>query len=82
MHALFEGGAAEVDDLDTYVREDVTRFGAKLDDIYKRLRHLLKENLVNLQFVCYKANYSVRVFLGPMTEPRFSMLTTTALSGM
>jgi len=45
LHALYENGA-DVESLDTYIKDDIERLGSKLNGIHQRMKTHLTELLV------------------------------------
>ena len=42
---LYENGVSSVKDLESYVRDDIDRYGTKLGEIQRRLENAYKESL-------------------------------------
>jgi transcriptional activator SPT7 len=46
MHALDLNGVQDLDRLDVYIKDDIERYGTKLEDCHRRLKRFLTELLV------------------------------------
>jgi hypothetical protein len=46
LHSLYENGA-DIEGLDSYIRDDVDRLGTKLNSIYERMKAHLADLLVS-----------------------------------
>jgi len=57
MHALDLNGVQDLERLDVYIKDDIERYGTKLEDCHRRLKRFLTELLVRFPIV--RSNYSV-----------------------
>src|SRR5271170_1740103 len=57
MHALDLNGVQDLERLDVYIKDDIERYGTKLEDCHRRLKRFLTELLVRSPIV--RSNYSV-----------------------
>jgi hypothetical protein len=46
MHALDLNGVQDLERLDVYIKDDIERYGTKLEDCHRRLKRFLTELLV------------------------------------
>lgn len=37
MHGLYENGVADIGELESYIRDDVERYGHRLDELHRKL---------------------------------------------
>lgn len=54
---LGNNGNVSLKELDNYVQDDVFRYGAKLEDMHKKLRQALDEQVSGLDFVSRQARF-------------------------
>jgi hypothetical protein len=52
LHALDLNGVEDLEKLDIYIKDDIERYGTKLEDCHRRLKRFLAELLVVQPFVC------------------------------
>ena len=50
LHALDLNGIEDLDRLNVYIKDDIERYGTKLEDCHRRLKRFLTELLVDLYF--------------------------------
>lgn len=48
LHALFESGTTEVQDLERYIKDDVERYGGRLSELDRKLDTAYQEQVHNL----------------------------------
>jgi hypothetical protein len=51
MHALDLNGVEDLDRLNIYIKDDIERYGTKLEDCHRRLKRFLAELLVCLSII-------------------------------
>jgi len=78
MHALDLNGVQDLERLDVYIKDDIERYGTKLEDCHRRLKRFLTELLV--RHVPFQANNSGLRFKRARTERIFSMTRMRVLS--
>lgn len=47
LHAMFESGGIDVRSLESYVADDVVRYGNKMSDLFRKLRASYRDTLIN-----------------------------------
>lgn len=45
LHTLYENGGTDIAGLESYIRDDVERYGGKMSDLLRRLRSSYREQL-------------------------------------
>lgn len=78
MHALDLNGVQDLERLDIYIKDDIERYGTKLEDCHRRLKRFLAELLVVRVVIC--ANNSVLRFRKARMARIFSMIRMRVLS--
>lgn len=70
MHGLDLNGVQDLERLDIYIKDDIERYGTKLEDCHRRLKRFLTELLVitiavtaDYSVLHFKREKMVRVFL-------------------
>jgi hypothetical protein len=71
-------GVQDLERLDIYIKDDIERYGTKLEDCHRRLKRFLAELLVVPHF--WRSNNSVQPFRKVTTARIFSMIKMKALS--
>jgi transcriptional activator SPT7 len=51
MHTLYENGVVELFDLETYIHDDVERYGYRLEDVHRRLQTSYQDLLSVSQYM-------------------------------
>lgn len=80
MHALELNGVDSLERIDVYIKDDVERYGTKLEDCHRRLKRFLAELLV--MYLSYSANSSVLPFRKEKMAPTSSMNRTRVSSAV
>jgi hypothetical protein len=76
MHALDLNGVEDLERLDVYIKDDIERYGTKLEDCHRRLKRFLAELLV--RFSVAITNLSVLRFRKARTGQIYSMIKMRA----
>jgi hypothetical protein len=76
MHALDLNGVEDLERLDVYIKDDIERYGTKLEDCHRRLKRFLAELLV--RFSVAIINLSVLRFRKARTGQIYSMIKMRA----
>jgi hypothetical protein len=78
LHALDLNGVQDLERLDVYIKDDIERYGTKLEDCHRRLKRFLAELLVLL--FMFLANLSALHFKREKTEQISSTTRMKVLS--
>jgi len=78
MHTLDLNGVQDLERLDIYIKDDVERYGTKLEDCHRRLKRFLAELLVFISLLL--ANFSVLHSKKEKTGQVYLMIRMKALS--
>jgi hypothetical protein len=76
MHALDLNGVEDLERLDVYIKDDIERYGTKLEDCHRRLKRFLAELLV--RFSVAITDLSVLRFKKVRTGRIYSMIKMRA----
>ena len=74
MHALDMNGVEDLEKLDVYIKDDIERYGTKLEDCHRRLKRFYAELLV--QYHATKLIYSAPHSRKGKMAPIYSMIRT------
>lgn len=69
MHVLFENGVENISDLETYIRDDIERYGYRLEELHRKLETSYQD-LLSVSYMVFIAKQCVyrRTFLQGPTE--------------
>jgi len=76
MHALDLNGVEDLERLDVYIKDDIERYGTKLEDCHRRLKRFLAELLV--RFSVAITDLSVLLFKKARTGRIYSTIKMRA----
>ena len=74
MHALDLNGVQDLERLEVYIKDDIERYGTKLEDCHRRLKRFLTELLV--MYLRAKSDCSVPRSRKARMAPIFLMIGT------